>query len=239
VATAPTLISTTLLADTTTSPKTSASIAVQAGDLIEVRGRTGDSTVTIATPVTTGQTYTLQQSVLVANYSAQYLWTTIAATTGNITVQLTRSAGTTRYGGLVNVWRNHGGVGASSKTNVSSGAPSLAITTTGPNSAVTCGVDDWNAVDGTTRTWRTINSITPTAGNGDELGYAFFTGEYTTYNAVWPDVGTAGTYTTGLSAPTGKSSQPQQLPTLSRPPSSPVSPNSEPACTRGAHTPWP
>jgi hypothetical protein len=95
VATPPTLVSTTQLADTTTSPKTSASITVQAGDLIEVRGRTGDSTVTIATPVTTGQTYVLQQSVLVANYSSQYLWTTVAASTGNITVQLTRSAGTT------------------------------------------------------------------------------------------------------------------------------------------------
>lgn len=205
MATPPSLISSTQILDTTTSPKTTGSIAVQAGDIIEVRGWTGDGAVNLSTPVTSGQTYVLQNSVVVASFSAEYCWTTTAVSSGNITVQLTRSAGTTEFGGVVLIWRGSAGVGACTKTNISGAAPSLAITTTGANSALSCSNTDWNAVDGTsTRVWRTVNSITPTAGNGLEKIFDFLSGKYTTYAAIWNDAGAAGAKTVGLSAPSAQ-----------------------------------
>jgi hypothetical protein len=80
----------------------------------------------------------------------------------------------------------------------------LALTTTGANSAVINIVGDWNAVDGASRVWRTINSITPSSGAGTEGLYLLDTGLATIYSARWTDVGAAGSKTTGLSAPTGQ-----------------------------------
>ena len=95
-------------------------------------------------------------------------------------------------------------IGASAKTNVASGAPSLGLTTIGDNSAVVAFVGDWNATDGASRTWRTINSITPSSGGGDEVTYFRDAIHYAAYAAYWSDVGPVGTVTTGLSAPAGQ-----------------------------------
>jgi len=94
------------------------------------------------------------------------------------------------------------GPGGSSSTT-GSGAPSLQLATTGDHSAVACIVLDWNGVSGTTRTWLTVNGVTPTAGNGYELDYTLVSGNYGVYIAYWPDAGPAGTVTVGMSAPAG------------------------------------
>jgi hypothetical protein len=124
--------------------------------------------------------------------------------TTSITVSIASSGSTGSWGLSVLQFRNATAVGASAGTNAASGGPSQAITTTQDNSAIVCVNTDFAAIDGTSRTWRTINSIIPTAGNGMERVYANPTGAYTAYVAYWTDAGTAGAKTAGLSAPVGQ-----------------------------------
>lgn len=148
-------------------------------------------------------TWLLAQDVAVASYTRVGMWTTVmAADRTGLTVTFTASTG--MLGGNVLTFRASAGPGASQKTNVASGAPSLSLTTTRPNSAVVSASGDWNAVDGASRTWRTINSITPTSGNTLERTYVRDAARATFYGAYWTDVGAAGAQTTGLSAPSGQ-----------------------------------
>lgn len=152
----------------------------------------------------TAQSWTQQQVVNVASYTWITIWTAIASVGQSMTVTVTRNAdpgGTDLFGCNALTFRGSDGVGASAKTNVSSGAPSLALTTVAANSAIIAINGDWNAADGTTRTWRTINSITPTAGNGLEVTYFRNAAQWTIYGAYWNDAGAAGSKTTGISAP--------------------------------------
>lgn len=186
---------------------TAGSVSVQSGDILVVVGATESGAITLATPTGGGLTYTQQQKPNADNDSSHaqaYIWTAPATSTTSITVASV-SAGGSHYGGIgVYVFRNATVAGSGSAGNENSGtAPSLAITTVGANSAVVFFNADWNAIDGASRTWRTINSITPTAGNGGEKEYGR-NGNWGSYSAYWSDVGTAGAKTTGLSAPTGQ-----------------------------------
>jgi hypothetical protein len=120
-----------------------------------------------------------------------------------MTVTFDRAGATGSFGGGVQNFRGSDGVGASSSTT-GSGGPSLSLTTTQANSAIVVASSDWNAVDGTTRTWRTVNSLTPTAGNGLERSYVLLGGGFAEYAAYYSDAGTAAAKTVGLSAPTGQ-----------------------------------
>lgn len=111
------------------------------------------------------------------------------------------SAGSTLdWGDMVVRFSASNGVGAS--VSGTSGS-TISITTTGANSAIVCFVLDWNGVSGASRTWTTVNSITPSAGNGYELDYTLVTSNYTSYVAYYPDAGAIGAKTVGLTAPTG------------------------------------
>jgi hypothetical protein len=76
---------------------------------------------------------------------------------------------------------------------------SQAITTTQDNSAIVYVGADWTATDGATRTWRTINGITPTSGKwpGEGLLPRVRFTQYTVYTGYWNDAGAAGSKTTG------------------------------------------
>jgi hypothetical protein len=198
--------------DTTTSPK-SVTVSWLAGDVIVWTGQcegyntSGDNVV--LTPTATGLTFAEQQAVAVSDYGYVRVMTAVAAGSGSsVSVSTEKTGNNSGYnmawGASVKVWRGSDGVGASSKTNVSSGAPSLDLTTTQVNSAVQVANNDWNATDGASRTWRTVNSVTPTSGNGLETNYFRDAARYTTYAAYYDDVGTAGTKTVGLSAPSGQ-----------------------------------
>jgi hypothetical protein len=179
------------------TPKTTPAFDVQAGDLLVFIGSGEDSPATIGTPSASGGsvTWTSRQSIVVTNYCTMYLWTgDVGATATGITVSASGvSSRTWSFG--VTVWRNHGGVGVSGKANVASGGPSLALTTSA-NSAVQCGSDDWNAGDGASRTWRTVNGSAMT-----ESLYFRNSLTYTVYAGYAPDTGAAGTTTVGLSVP--------------------------------------
>lgn len=188
-----------------TTPKT-ASVTCNTGERLVICGSTSDQGATINTPTGgTGLTYTLQQSIVVSQYCTAYVWTTVSATDQTYTLSLgTSGDNTLEWGWVAYRFSASDGIGASSKTNVSGAAPSLGLTTLFDNSAIVTVNADWNAVDGTSRTWRTINGITPTAGNNLERTYFRDAAAYTAYSAYWNDAGTAGAKTTGISAPGGQ-----------------------------------
>ncbi|WP_434439707.1 hypothetical protein [Lentzea sp. E54] len=188
-----------------TSPK-SASVTVASGDALVVIGVVSDQGATLATPTGGGLTYTLQQSVVVSAYCAVYVWTALPASSQTFTLSVSRAAGdnTLPWGFSALRFSSAASTGASSKTNVSSGAPSLGLTTGSANSTIVAVNADWNATDGTARTWRTINSVTPSAGNSLETTYFRDASAYTVYVAYYNDAGAAGAKTTGLSAPSGQ-----------------------------------
>lgn len=198
--TAPTFISETETAwNSTTSPKTTASISVQTGDVLVAYSVVEDHASQIS--IAGGSlTWTLQQEVNVTNFTRVFVWTTTATSTTSFTVDFTRGASARFYGGNVLVWRGSDGVGASNKTNTT-GAPSLALTTSFANSAIVTVVGDWDADDGTTRTWRTVNSITPSSGAGTEPTYFRDAAHYTVYAAYYTNAGAAGSKTVGISSP--------------------------------------
>lgn len=189
---------------TTTSSGTAktASVTVSTGDLLVIGGVTEQQGVTIGTPTGGGLTYTLRQSTTgLVNYCITYVWTAPCPAGQTFTLSLTSGGGSGLWGWNALQFGSNGGVGASSKTNANNAAPSLGLTTTGDNSAIVCFNGDWNAADGTSRTWRTVNSITPTSGNGLERTYFRDSSFYTTYGAYWSDAGATGAKTVGLSAP--------------------------------------
>lgn len=198
---APTLISSTDSAfNVSDTPKTVV-VSVNAGDIIVVVAGSEDNARVLGLPTATGNTFTIQQQVGVANYcQAMVASCTAASTNASLTVSCTATGTSTLIWGFTCfVYRGSDGIGASAKTNVASGAPSLALTTTQANSAIAVVNTDWNASDGTTRTWRTVNSEV-----GTEDAYFRDAARYTIYTGHWNDTGATGAKTVGLSAPTGQ-----------------------------------
>lgn len=193
--------------NSTTSPKTTASQAVENGDLLiayAINESESGAAPTIATATGSTSAWTTRVDGSTSATETEFvIWSATATATGNITVSFT-DAGGTWYGGNVVAFRNSSGTGATAGPTSAAGAPSLAITTTVDNSWIFCVWGDWNAVDGASRTWRTVNSITPTSGNGLERTYFRDASHYTVYAAYWNGVGTAGVKTVGVSAPTGQ-----------------------------------
>lgn len=183
---------------TTDASKTATVSGLRSGDVLVAYGltETQSGSITISGG---GLTWTQRQHVNASSYARAYAWTATASASGNLTVTFT-AGGTSgkAYGGGVVAYRNSGGIGASAKTNVSSGAPSLSLTTTQADSAVVVASADWNAVDGASRTWRTG------AGTATELTYARNSCCYTAYAARHVNAGSAGAKTVGLSAPSGQ-----------------------------------
>lgn len=178
------------------------SVTVNAGDVLSIFGMTESNTYTLGTPSGGGLTYTLQQSIVVVDYCTCYVWTATSGSSQTFTLSITMSGGTGFWGWNCLRWSGSDGIGNSTKTNVASGAPSLALTTGTDNSAIVAANGDWQALDGASRTWRTINSITPATNlAGGEATYARDASRATVYGAYWSNAGTAGSKTTGLSAP--------------------------------------
>lgn len=179
------------------------STAVTNGDLLVAVMISEDvsnvGTLTASTASGSTSAWTQQQDQSTASNCRVTLSTATATATGNVTGRVTRSVtATSKYFGInMLVFRNHGGVGASSKTN-GSGAPSLNLTTTLANSAIVVGNGDWSAQDGTTRTWRA------NAGAATEVTYFRSSINYAAYAAYHANAGAVGTYAVGLTLPIGQ-----------------------------------
>jgi hypothetical protein len=179
----------------------SVSITTQPGDVIVVSAGGEYEGVTIGSPSGNGVSFTLRQSITITDYSTAYVWTGVDATGGSYSVSMTAASGS-MWGFTVLVARNMA-IGTSVKNNTS-GTPSISITTTATDCTVVAFTDDWNAIDGSGRTWLTVNGTTPTSGNFLEAGYGFSSLRYTIYSAYYPDTGAPGSKTVGLSAPGGQ-----------------------------------
>jgi len=185
-----------------TTPKNVA-ITSQAGDLIIVLGGGENEAITLSTPSGNSISFTLRQSVVVNNFATAYVWTGVDATGGTNWSMSATAAGGGLWGYTVLVIRSAAGVGNSVKNNAS-GTAAISITTTDTDSVIAVFNADWNAVNGDTRVWNTVNGVTPTAGNNMEMGYGFSNGAYTAYSAYYTDTGAAGSKSVGLSQPTGQ-----------------------------------
>lgn len=182
-------------------------ITTLAGDVVVVYAVTEDwPIIDISTPTGNSISFNLERSVETSSYTGLYIWSGTDASGGT---NWTLSTADTVLNG--NIWgvtclvfRNSSGIGQSNVANVTSGAPSLSLTTVQDSSAIVVANGDWSAQNGSSRTWETVNSITPTSGNGYELTYSFNSGVYAAYGAYYPDAGSAGSKTLGLSVPTGQ-----------------------------------
>lgn len=180
-------------------------VTVQTGDVLIVVGQAEgyDTATPVAITVSGGGlTWTSLQTIAVNDYGYVRLYHATATSNSTFDITLTAtnaSSGYTLYwGGSVKIFRGSDGVGNSVKTNVSSGAPTVNITTTQANSSISVFNNDWNSVDGASRTWRTgAGSFTETTYFRDPARYAVYSG----YHA---DAGAIGTQTVGLSAPSGQ-----------------------------------
>src|SRR5688500_4411028 len=183
-----------------TSPK-SASVTVANGDGLVVIGIVEDEARSLATPTGGGLTYTLQEEINVANYTHVYVWTALSASSQTFTLDVSHGSGdnTLWYGMIVLRFSSVSSIGAAEKTNVSSGAPSLSITTTSANSSIVIANGDWGGNDGTSRTWRSVNGSAAT-----ETSYFRDASHYALYTGYHPDAGATGAKTVGLTAPTGQ-----------------------------------
>ena len=187
----------------TTTPKSSPTFDVVNGDLLVLQAFSEDSTVTLGTPTWDGTgTWTLQQSVVVSSYCTAYLFTCpVTATATGRTITVTQTGGLTRmWSFIASLWRNHGGLGVTGKANVTGGLPTLTLPV-GAGSAVVCGNSDWAAVDGTTRTWNTVNGAAMT-----EAVYFRSAANYTMYTGYSIDTAglLGGPETLGLVTPGGQ-----------------------------------
>lgn len=184
-----------------TSPKTTASFDVLAGDVLVAVSveEAHDQPINI----TGGSlSWNLDQEVNVTNFCRVRLWTATVDTDKSMTVQWSENAATSNvWGGNVLTFRGSSGVGASTKTNNDTGDATVALTTTQDNSVIVVYNGDFAAVDGATRTWATVNSITPTSGNGLEVTYFRSAADYTVYGAYYTDAGAAGSKTVGITDP--------------------------------------
>lgn len=186
----------------TTTPKT-ASVTTAVGDVLVVVAMLENHLGTLSTPTGgTGLTWTLRQEVAASpssDWCGVYVWTATATTAETFTLSIARGGTAVVWGFNCLRFSGSDGIGASSKTNTT-GAPSLGLTTTGANSAIVVANADWAALDGTSRTWRTVNGSV-----GNENTYFRSSTTYGVYANRHMDAGAAGANTVGLSAPTGQS----------------------------------
>ncbi len=195
---APTLVSTTELTwSGTTSPRTSASITVQAGDRLVVKASGSTSNGALSVSDSASLTWSTTSDTT-SGYNPVYLSTSSAvAASGTLTVTVTRASGSSYFGAEIEVWRASDGFGTPVNGRGSSSAPSLAITTTAANSAISYLNSDNNSSSVSGRAWRTINSASPTEQQASTPGSTFFVG-------TWTDAGAAGSKTAGLTTPSSQ-----------------------------------
>jgi hypothetical protein len=190
--------------NTTTTPKT-VSITVAVGDRVVVMSHSesaGDTPVNTA-PTGNGETYNQAATLgTTTSHCRAIAWTMTATAAGTYNVSAVAPQTLSRKWGVhVWVYRDSDGFGTVGAPAVGSTSNSVTLTTAQANSALVVGSADWNAIDGTTRTRRTINSST-----GTEDVYGRDSAAYTWYGQHYADAGAAGSVTAGYSAPTGQAS---------------------------------
>ncbi len=177
------------------------SVTAAVDDFLVCYGLTQDVGRTLGTPTGgAGLVWTLATSLAgITNFGNAYIWTATAVTAETFTFSLAGTdGGGQNYCFDVLRFSGSGGKGAVAATHATATAPSLNITTITTNSAVVVANVDWQALDGTSRTWRTG------AGALTETTYARDATSFAVYGGYHANSGTAGVKTVGLSAPSGQ-----------------------------------
>lgn len=183
---------------TATTPKSPAgSVTVQAGDYIVIGGITADQTSTLNTPTGGGLTYNIVDTVNIASNCYVACWVAACPSTQTFTLSGSRSATSNLWGYNGLILTGSSGQGTSAKGNATA-APSVSMTPTQANSAVSMFIGDWNAADGTSRAYRT------NAGTFTEQSYFRDSSNYTIYGGAHLDAGTATSKAFGLTTPSMK-----------------------------------
>lgn len=140
---APTLVSYTEVASwvTGSTSKATASVSWNAGDIIVVLAGTESDTATPAVPTATGLTFASVAVNSAVGTCSGRLSTATAAGTSSSAITTTLSSGTPHWGFGVWVWRGSTGVGNNIEQHTATKTKALTITS--PNSAVMCGVFDF------------------------------------------------------------------------------------------------
>jgi len=187
-----------------TSPKTTASFNVQAGDVLVAHGAIADSLAGQDISVSGGSlTWSEEQRYDEDSVSRPWIaiWTATVDADKSMSVTFTCAecdTNNTVFGGNALTFRGSSGVGASAQNDNGdgSGAPTVNITTTQANSAVIVANNDWNASDGSSRVWRT------NAGAFTEQTFYVNIGvDYGVYGGYHANAGPVGTYAVGLTDP--------------------------------------
>lgn len=182
----------------TGTTRTVSGLSVVSGDLLVVFGAQEDISGTFNAPTATGVTFTSRQANATSNNCRTLAYTgPITSTNASLSISATVPSG--KASGLGVFLMRGGAYGTSVAETAVSEAPAIDLTATKSGSIGLYIEADWNAGDGTSRTWRTINSIV-----GTERTYFRNASAYTVYVGSWSNLGSTGAKTFGLSAPTGQ-----------------------------------
>lgn len=177
------------------------SVAINSGDVLVLVSATENASPTLGETENGAGSFTNQRSVSIDYYSPVRASTYIAPSSETITVAVTQSGETLNFfGGNVVRFSGADGIGNSASSSGSSGNPSVNITTTQANSAIVVIVGDWNATSGT----QTFSSSGGAGAPTNLTGYPGDSARYGAAIAYYPDAGTAGAKTVGMTAPTGQ-----------------------------------
>lgn len=187
-----------------TTPKTTTSFDVQAGDLIVVKAANEGgplSSPSGVTPSASGGSVTWDVSRVTGGAVGEYRnggyvwWGVVGADATGITVTLAQpSSSASSWGFAVTVWRNHGGIGSTfTATNGGVVTPEVSFTAS-DDSAVDGLITDWWGSDPSGRTWSSINGTAITEAQHSATGLYVYDGYH-------PGMGAAGSKTFGLTAP--------------------------------------
>lgn len=141
-------------------------------------------------------TWTKRVDAQATNSGDAEIWTAVTTSTGNITVTSDWPGAANQASICYIISGQETTLGGASASGNSQSAPSVNITTTRANSIIVGGISDWNAVNGSSRTYRD-GSIT-------ERLYHYVSGAFTAYGFD-RSAASVTTYTEGLSAPTSQS----------------------------------
>lgn len=180
----------------TGTSKSSPTFDVEQGDLVIVQAA-ADGTSAIPTPTWTGTGSLVLQEDMTTGNTRGRIWSidvTAAATLRTVTISSYAGAGSWAFD--VTIWRSHGGVGVQNQSTGSTGAPAI-TQTVAASSAVQFMALDELGTSTTSPTWATINSVAMTQTRYERLASAA-----TVFSSYTPDVGTAGSKTFGMTAPT-------------------------------------
>lgn len=183
---------------------TTASIAVQAGDLILVEyGDAGYYAASLPPTISnTGQSLSWTQKIYqTSNHSRPVIaaWYAIAASAGNITVTVACSVSNT-YGFQVEVWRGAAGIGNTTSAYVSGTQLNTALTTGTAHSAVSFFASDGAAGPVSGLTWESINGTPMTANQLNQ-----YSGNYSVVSGDISDAGAAASNNYGVTNKTTSS----------------------------------